>query len=257
MARIPFIAGNWKMNKTMSEAKKLATEIVKAAYNLQSAEIVLCPPFTVLYEIAKIIEGSSIQLGAQDVFWEDWGAYTGEISGPMLRDAGCQYVIIGHSERRQVLGESNGMINLKVKAALKNGLSPIICLGETLEEREKGLTLTKIKTQLEEALKDINQMDMAKVIIAYEPIWAIGTGINATPGQAEDVHLYIRQLLAEKYSEDLASCAIILYGGSVKPENAASLAAEVDVDGFLVGGASLEADKFVKIIEKTIEVKVK
>ncbi|MCX7974678.1 MAG: triose-phosphate isomerase [Candidatus Aminicenantes bacterium] len=255
--RVPFIAGNWKMNKTIAEAKKLAAEITKSAFNLEGAEIVLCPPFTALYEVAKTIEGSSIQLGAQDIFWENGGAFTGEISGSLLRDVGCQYVIVGHSERRQIIGENDWIINRKVKAALRNQLLPILCLGETLEERQKGLTLTRIKAQLDEALKDVNQDDVSKIIIAYEPVWAIGTGVNATPAQAQEAHHYIRMLLAEKYGQELAACAIILYGGSVKPENASSLAKEADVDGFLVGGASLDHVSFVKIIEKMIEVKGK
>jgi triosephosphate isomerase len=254
-SRIPFIAGNWKMNKTIQEAKALAAAVVKASLNLAGSEIVLCPPFTALYEVAKTIEGSPVQLGAQDIFWEDSGAFTGEISGPMLRDAGCQYVIVGHSERRQIMGESDDIVSRKLKAALRNELHPILCLGETLEEREKGLTFQRIQFQLDKALKNLDREEVAQIIIAYEPVWAIGTGRNATPEQAQEVHHYIRQILAERYGEELASCAIILYGGSVKPENAASLAEKEDVDGFLVGGASLEAESFVKIIKNSIEVK--
>jgi triosephosphate isomerase len=254
-SRIPFIAGNWKMNKTIKEARELASAVVKASMDLAGSEIVLCPPFTALYEVSKTIEGSPIQLGAQDIFWEDSGAFTGEISGPMLRDAGCQYAIVGHSERRQIIGESDDRINLKLKAALRNELHPILCLGETLEEREKGLTLQRIKDQLDQDLKNLGSEEVAKIIIAYEPIWAIGTGRHATPDQAQEAHRYIRQILNEQHGEEMASCAIILYGGSVKPENAASLAEKEDVDGFLVGGASLEAGIFVKIIENSIKVK--
>lgn len=256
-AKVPFVAGNWKMNKTLSEARDLAASIVKASFNLAGSEIVLFPPFTALHEVAKIIEGSSVQLGAQDIFWEDSGAFTGEISGPMLLDAGCQYVIVGHSERRQVIQESDDVINLKVRAALRNQLFPILCIGETLEEREKGLTLSRIEFQLENDLKNLDGEEAAKIIIAYEPVWAIGTGKNATPSQAEEAHQYIRKILARKYGDEFASCAIILYGGSVKAENAASLAEQDDVDGFLVGGASLDAKSFIKIIEKSIEVKQK
>ncbi len=255
--RSPFVAGNWKMNKTLSEARELAKSIVKASFNLAGAEIVLCPPFTVLYEVAKLIEGSSVQLGAQDIFWEDSGAFTGEISGPMLLDVGCQYVIVGHSERRQIIKENDDIINLKIKAALRNNLFPILCIGETLEEREKGLTLSRIESQIENDLKNINQEEAAKIIIAYEPVWAIGTGKNATPDQAEEAHQYIRKILNRKYGNELANCAIILYGGSVKPENVVSLAEQDNVDGFLVGGASLDAQSFIKIIEKSIEVKQK
>lgn len=255
--RVPLVAGNWKMNKTLTEARELATAIVKAALNLVGSEIVLCPPFTALYEVAKILEGSQVQLGAQDIFWEDSGAFTGEISGPMLRDVGCQYVIVGHSERRQVIHENDDVINLKVKAALRNQLCPILCIGETLEEREKGLTLNRIESQLEHNLKNFSPEEATKIIIAYEPVWAIGTGRNATPDQAEEAHQYVRKILARKFGDEFASCAIILYGGSVKPENAASLAEQSDVDGFLVGGASLDALSFIKIIENSIEVKEK
>jgi len=254
-SRIPFIAGNWKMNKTIKEARELAAAVVRASMDLAGSEIVLCPPFTSLYEVAKTIEGSPVQLGAQDIFWEDNGAFTGEISGPMLKDAGCQYVIVGHSERRQIIGESDDMVNRKLKAALRNELQPILCIGETLEEREMGLTLQRIQAQLDRALKNLDREEVAKIIIAYEPVWAIGTGRNATPEQAQEAHHYIRQILAERYGEELASCAIILYGGSVKPENASSLAEKEDVDGFLVGGASLEAESFVKIIKNSVEVK--
>jgi len=253
--RIPFIAGNWKMNKTIKEARELAAAVVRASIDLAGSEIVLCPPFTALYEVAKTIEGSPVQLGAQDIFWEDSGAFTGEISGQMLRDAGCQYVIVGHSERRQIIGESDDIVNWKLKAALRNELHPILCIGETLEEREKGLTLQRIQAQLDQALKNLNREEVAKIIVAYEPVWAIGTGRNATPDQAQEAHHYIRQILAERYGEELASCAIILYGGSVKAENAASLAEKEDVDGFLVGGASLEAESFAKIIKNSVEVK--
>ncbi len=253
--RLPFVAGNWKMNKTINEARTLAAEVVKASPSLLGAEIVLCPPFTSLYEVAKTIEGSSVQLGGQDLFWEDWGAYTGEISAAMLRDAGCQYVITGHSERRHILGETDEMINRKVKAALRQGVFPILCVGETLEEREAGTTLRRLEVQIEKDLQGIGQDDFSRVIIAYEPVWAIGTGKTATPGQAQEAHQFVRQLLKKKYGQELASCAIILYGGSVKPDNAASLMTEPDIDGFLVGGASLVAENFIKIIEEALKAK--
>lgn len=253
--RVPFIAGNWKMNKTVAQAKELATEIVRASTELLGAEIVLCPPFTVLTEVAKITDGSSVELGGQDVFWENWGAFTGEVSAPMLRDAGCQYVIVGHSERRQVIGETDSIVNRKVKAALNNELVPILCVGETLEERDKGLTLSRVKTQVLSGLEGVEPKQLTKVVIAYEPVWAIGTGRNASPEQAQEVHGFLREILGQNYGLELATCAIILYGGSVKPDNARALMSQPDVDGFLVGGASLEAKSFIKIIEEALEIK--
>jgi len=253
--RISFVAGNWKMNKTLREAKELATEVVRAASSLLGAEIVLCPPFTALSEVAKTIEGSSVQLAGQDVFWEEKGAFTGEISGLMLKDVGCQYVIVGHSERRQILGEDDLMINRKLKAALRQQIFPILCIGETLEERDSGKTLQRIESQLKQDLNGLNKTEISQVVVAYEPVWAIGTGRNATPSQAQEVHQFIRQILGQSYGQELASCAIIIYGGSVKPENAYSLMAEPDIDGFLVGGASLEAKSFIKIIEQALRAK--
>lgn len=248
-----FIAGNWKMNKTLVQAKELATEVVRASTELLGTEIVLCPPFTVLTEVAKITDGTSVGLGGQDVFWENWGAFTGEISAPMLRDAGCQYVIVGHSERRQIMGETDSMVNRKVKAALKNELIPIVCVGETLEERDKGLTLDRVKRQVFQALEGIETNLLEKVVVAYEPVWAIGTGRNANPEQAQEVHSFLREILGQKFGNKLAACAIILYGGSVKPDNARALMSQPDVDGFLVGGASLEATSFIKIIQEALE----
>jgi len=206
-----------------------------------------------LSEVKKVIEGSSIQLGAQNLFWEEKGAFTGEISPPMLKDAGCQYATIGHSERRQYFGETNETVNKKVKAALAHELTPIMCIGESLEEREKGKTMDKVETQINSGLEGLGKDEIRRIVIAYEPIWAIGTGLTATPSQAEEVHSFIREKLAEKYGNEIASYAIILYGGSVKPDNTYSLLKENNINGALVGGASLEADSFIQIAKEAIK----
>jgi triosephosphate isomerase len=249
----PFVAGNWKMHMTVAEARALVTAIVKASLELQEAEIIVAPPFTALNEIKKVLEGSSVQLAAQNLFWEEKGAYTGEISAPMLLDAGCQYAIIGHSERRQYFGETDATVNKKIKAALKYGLFPIVCVGESLEEREKRETMPKVSKQIDAGLDGIDADSFRRVIIAYEPIWAIGTGKTATPTQADEVHAFIREKLAQKYGKEPAECAIILYGGSVKPANSFALLSEKSIDGFLVGGASLEAESFTQIIKEAIK----
>ncbi|MGB8953537.1 MAG: triose-phosphate isomerase [Candidatus Aminicenantales bacterium] len=249
----PFIAGNWKMHMTIPEAKDLVSTVVKASVDLAEAEIVVIPPFTALSEVRKVLEESSVQLGAQNLFWEEKGAFTGETSPSMLKDAGCQYVVVGHSERRQYFGETDASVNKKVKAALKSGLIPIVCIGESLEERERQKTISKVESQLSVGLEGLGEKDMRQAVIAYEPLWAIGTGKTATPAQAEEVHAFIRKKLAENYGKDAASCAIILYGGSVKPANAYSLCTEKDIDGFLVGGASLEAESFIQIIKEAVK----
>jgi triosephosphate isomerase len=249
----PFIAGNWKMYMTVAEAKTLVTAIVKASLELQEAEVVVAPPFTALSEVRKVLEGSSVQLAAQSLFWEEKGAYTGEVSGLMLKDVGCQYVIVGHSERRQYFKETDTDVNKKIKAALKCGLFPIVCIGESLEERERGETMTKVSRQVDGGLEGIGLDVFRGIIMAYEPIWAIGTGRTATPAQAEDVQGFIREKLTKKYGNDLADCAIILYGGSVKPANSYALLSEKDIDGFLVGGASLEAESFIQITKEAIK----
>jgi triosephosphate isomerase len=250
--RVPFIAGNWKMHMTIPEARDLAGAIVKASPDFGEAEVVVVPPFTALREVKRVLEGGSVRLGAQDVFWEDKGAFTGKISAPMLRDAGCQYVLIGHSERRQFFGETDTSVNMKIQAALRHGLIPIVCIGETLEEREQNKTMIRVDGQLLEGLANLSLEAVAKAVFAYEPVWAIGTGKTATPGQAEEVHAYIRERLAKKVGNESASCAIILYGGSVKPSNAYSLAREENIDGFLVGGASLEASSFIQISKEAL-----
>ncbi|NIO49000.1 MAG: triose-phosphate isomerase [Candidatus Aminicenantes bacterium] len=248
----PFIAGNWKMHKTIPEAVEMVKTLKEAGPELTDAELVIIPPYTMLSEVKKVIEGSSVQLGAQNLFWEEKGAFTGEISPPMLKDAGCQYVTIGHSERRQYFGETNETVNKKVKAALAHELTPIMCIGESLEEREKGKTIEKVETQINSGLEGLGKEEMRRIVIAYEPIWAIGTGITATPSQAEEVHSFIREKVAEKYGNEIASYAIILYGGSVKPDNTYSLLKENNINGALVGGASLEADSFIQITKEAI-----
>ena len=248
----PFIAGNWKMHMTLSEARELAAAIVKASTELFEAEIVLAPPFTALNDVRKVLGDSSVQLAAQNLFWEEKGAFTGEVSAVMLKDAGCQYVIIGHSERRQYFGETDAGVNRKIRAALRSGLFPIFCIGESLAERERGETMDVISRQIQGGLEGIGPGDIKSVVIAYEPVWAIGTGKTATPGQAEEIHSRIREKLAQRYGIGPAECAIILYGGSVKPANSFALLSEKNIDGFLVGGASLEAESFIRITREAI-----
>jgi triosephosphate isomerase len=247
--RRPIIAGNWKMNKTVKEALELVKGLKKELEGVKDVDIVACPPFTVLSEVEKIIQGTNIHLGAQNLYWEDSGAYTGEISAPFLKDTGCKYVIIGHSERRAYFNETNEGVNKKLKAALKHNLIPIVCVGESLEQREKGETFDVVKGHVRGALKDITEEEIKRIIIAYEPVWAIGTGKTATPEQAQEVHNFIRKLLKELYSQEIAGLVRIQYGGSVKPDNVAELMAKDDIDGALVGGASLKIDSFVRIVK--------
>ncbi|TET72385.1 MAG: triose-phosphate isomerase [Candidatus Aminicenantes bacterium] len=249
----PFLAGNWKMHKTIPEAVEMVKALKEESPQLTDAELVVIPPYTMLSEVKKVIEGSTIQLGAQNIFWEEKGAFTGEVSPPMLKDAGCQYVTIGHSERRQYFGETNETVNKKIKAALAHELTPIMCIGESLEEREKGNTMDKVGTQINSGLEGLGKDEIRRIVIAYEPIWAIGTGVTATPPQAEEVHSFIRKKLTEKYGNEIASYAIILYGGSVKPANTYSILKENNINGALVGGASLEADSFIQITKEAIK----
>lgn len=245
--RGPFVAGNWKMHLTRPEARHLAERVVAALPAPGKCRVVLIPPFTALAEVARALAGTEVRLGAQNVFWEDQGAFTGEVSAPMLREAGCTHVLVGHSERRGLFGETDEAVNRKVRAALNAGLSPIVCVGETLEEREGGRTTERIDAQLAAGLRGLSSGQLATLILAYEPVWAIGTGKTASPAQAEDVHAHIRKRIEESYGNDTASCAIILYGGSVKPANSYPLFKEKNIDGFLVGGASLDAVDFVGI----------
>lgn len=255
--RKTIIAGNWKMHKTIVEAIELANRFKRELFELaeQKIDVVLCPPYTALSEVAEVLVDSSIQLGAQDLHWEEEGAYTGEISARMLKDAGCNFVIIGHSERRQYFGEDNESVNKKVKSALKYQLTPIVCVGEKLEERDKDLTFKVLDDHVKNGLKDINEEELLKVVIAYEPVWAIGTGKTATSGQAQEAQKYIRDLLVKLYNKDIAQMVRIQYGGSVKPENISELIKEPDVDGALVGGASLTFELFAQIVRKASEVK--
>ncbi|MEW6101189.1 MAG: triose-phosphate isomerase [Candidatus Omnitrophota bacterium] len=255
--RKAIIAGNWKMYKTLSEAIELANGLKRALFNIESEliDIVLCPPFTALSEVAEVIADSNIQLGAQDCFWQDEGAFTGEVSCKMLVDVGAKFVIIGHSERRQFFGEANEGVNKKIKAALKAGLFPIVCCGETLTEREKGLTFQVLSDHVNNGLSGIEEQDILNIVIAYEPVWAIGTGKTATPQQAEEAQKYIRELIKKLYNKEVADNIRIQYGGSVKPENAQELISQPDIDGALVGGASLSAESFSLIVKSASEVK--
>ena len=243
------IAGNWKMYKTNPEARQLAEAIKGKNSSVKKTGIVICPPATALSTVAEILAGSKIGLGAQNMYWENEGAYTGELSAEMIKSTGAAYVIIGHSERRQYFGETDETVNKKLKQALHTNLNPIVCIGETLDQREKGITKDVIAGQLQGALAGISADQMKEVILAYEPVWAIGTGKTATPEQAQDVHNFIRSNLLTMYDAATSESVIIQYGGSVKPNNAAELLKQKDIDGALVGGACLEADSFTEIIK--------
>lgn len=249
--RKPIIAGNWKMFKTVEEAASLAETLKVELHKLRGADIVICPPYTALLKISGVLNGSNIELGAQDMHWEKEGAFTGEISPMMLKDVGVRYVIIGHSERRQYFAETNEAVNKKVKAALSYNLVPIMCVGENLAERDKNLTFKVVREHVEEGLRKLDAEDIPKVVIAYEPVWAIGTGKTATAEQAQEVHQFIRELIARKYTKKAASRVRIQYGGSVKPDNIAALMAQPDLDGALVGGASLSAVSFSEIAKNS------
>lgn len=245
--RRPLIAGNWKMNLNRADAVALASGLV-AAQKDSDCDVLVCPSTVYLDAVSKAIAGSDISLGAQDVYFEEKGAFTGETSTGMLNDIGCQFVILGHSERRHVIGECDGLINKKVIAALAAGLTPVLCVGEKLEERESGNTQNVVQKQIDGSLAGLSDEQIRKTVIAYEPVWAIGTGKTATPEQAQEVHADLRKLLAERYNAETAESVRILYGGSVKPANAAELLSQSDIDGALVGGASLKADSFAAII---------
>lgn len=249
--RTPIAMGNWKMHGTVADARALAASVRDGLKRPRGVEIVLCPPFTALPAVSEILGSGPIRLGGQNCHWEAAGAHTGEISPPMLVDLGCRYVLVGHSERRREMGETDDQLNLKVKAALAHGLTPVLCVGETADERRQGLTFTTVEGQLRAGLAGLGADAIAKVVLAYEPVWAIGTGVNATPAQATEVHGYLRGLVSELASKDVAGTTRILYGGSVKPDNTDALAAEPDIDGALVGGASLNAQSFIAIAKKT------
>lgn len=244
--RKQLIAGNWKMHKTPRQAQEFVLELLAQIPQNLKCEVLICPPFTALSKVAEIVKNSPVNLGAQNMHWELSGAFTGEVSGEFIKEIGCEYVIIGHSERRTIFGETDEMINKKIKTALQIGLKPIFCVGELLSEREANLTFSVIKRQLSKGLADINNIE--DLVIAYEPVWAIGTGRTATPMQAQEVHQEIRKLIREKYGQTYAEKIRILYGGSVSPENIKGLMQQSDIDGALVGGASLKIDSFVKLI---------
>lgn len=254
-SRKKLIAGNWKMNKTPADGVALVRDIVTAVGKQSDVEVVVCPPFTGLESAGKALEGSNVKLGAQNMHFEASGAFTGEISAPMLRAIFVTHVVLGHSERRTLFGETDETVNRKVLAALKNQLRPIFCVGETLAEREAGATLKVVQTQVERGLEGVNKDQASTVIIAYEPVWAIGTGKVATTEQAQEVHAFIRGLLAKLFTDPVAQKVRILYGGSMKPANAPELLAQKDIDGGLIGGASLEARSFVELVTSAAAVK--
>lgn len=247
--RKPIIAGNWKLNKTIKETIDFITLLKRSNLDTQSVDVVVCPPFTAISDASELLMESDIALGAQDVYWEEKGAFTGELSGSLLKDAGASFVIIGHSERRQFFHETHDTVNKKAKAALKSGLTPIVCVGEMLAERESNKTFQVIEGQLRGAFVGFSKDDMAKIVVAYEPVWAIGTGKVATPAQAQEVHAFIRKEISKAFGEEIAKGIRIQYGGSVKPDNIADLMREPDIDGALVGGASLDAGSFADIVK--------
>ena len=252
MLRRVIIAGNWKMNKNIGESIDLANSIKRSLYDVEEVEIVVCPPFTSLSDVNEITMETNIKLGAQDCFWQAEGAFTGEVSAAMLKNVGCEYCIIGHSERRQLFGETNETVNKKLKVLLKENIKPIVCVGEKLEERKSGKTFDIIKDHVVNSLAGISKEEMSRTVIAYEPVWAIGTGVNATKEQAEEAHKYIRTLLGQMHGDEVAKSVRIQYGGSVKPENIRELILQEDVDGALVGGASLKADSFVQLVKNCL-----
>ena len=247
--RKPMVAGNWKMNKTVAEGVKLVEELAPMISDITSVDRVVCPPFTALYSVSQALKGTGIGCGAQDLFWEEKGAYTGEVAPNMVAELG-EYVIIGHSERRAYFGETNESVNKKVLAALKIGLTPIVCVGETLEENQSGNTEAVVSSQVLEGLKGLNAEEASKIVVAYEPVWAIGTGLAATGPDANKVIAdYIRKPYASMYGEEAAQAIRVLYGGSVKGNNAAEFFGQPDIDGALVGGASLKAPDFTDIVK--------
>ena len=253
--RKPIIAGNWKMHKTVVESVDLVNGLKASLGNVspQDIGVVVAPVYTSLYPVYEVIRDHWIKLSAQNLFWEEKGAYTGEISPAMLKDCGCSYCIIGHSERRQYFGETDESVNKKIRAALHFGLLPIVCVGESLAQREKGTTFQVIEKQIRGGFTDISPLQMQKVILAYEPIWAIGTGRTATPEQANEVHAFIRNLISQIFEPQISDELCIQYGGSVKPDNTESLMKQPDIDGALVGGASLKADSFASIVMGTLQ----
>jgi triosephosphate isomerase len=248
--RTPFIAGNWKMFKTVAEATAFVTDLRAAVKGARGVQIVVGPPFTAIHASAQAARGSNIEVAAQDLHWEKQGAFTGEISATMIREAGATYVIIGHSERRQLFGETDAIVNRKVQSAIAQGVTPIMCVGETLDERERNETLAILDRQIKDGLDGVTSEQLAALVVAYEPVWAIGTGRNATAAQAQEAHAHIRTRLRQWFGGDAAAKCRVIYGGSVKPDNIRDLIAEPDVDGALVGGASLEVKSFAEIVAR-------
>ena len=252
--RNPIIGGNWKMNKgTPSEAIEMLEELIPLVKKIGSVDIVIVPPFTVLFSAIQTVKNTNIMVGAQNMYYEEKGAFTGEVSPVFLKELGCKYVILGHSERRDIFNESDDLINKKLKKALKAGLNPIVCIGEHLEERETGRTKDVIENQFKLTFKDLKSEELGRVIIAYEPIWAIGTGKTATPEQAEEIHIFIRELIANTYGKNTAETVRIQYGGSIKPTNAKEIFKKENIDGGLVGGASLQSKSLYEIIKAAEE----
>ncbi len=247
--RKPFIAGNFKMHKTIKEALDYTKSLINVVNTINDRDILICPPFTSLFEIGNILKNSSILLGAQNMHYEDNGAYTGEVSVSMLLETNCKYVILGHSERRHIFHETDQSINLKVKMAIKNNLKPILCVGELLEERESGIAQIVVKNQIEHGINGLSEQDINSLVIAYEPVWAIGTGKTANPNDAQEMQSFIRKIFSSQFSNNISDNLRIIYGGSVKPDNISGLMEMPDVDGVLVGGACLEVDSFSKIIK--------
>lgn len=247
--RKPIIAGNWKMYKTVERAINLVGELAELVNDVKEVEVVVCPPFTALDAVLDTAAGTNVKVGAQNMHWETEGAFTGEISPLMLKQMGCSYVILGHSERRQYFGETDENVNKKLKSSFKYQLVPIVCVGETLEQREQGITEQVIKTQVEAGLANLESGEVSGLVVAYEPVWAIGTGKTASNSDAQQVIGFIRKTIAQMYGNELAEQVRILYGGSVKPDNIKALMEEKDIDGALVGGASLEAQSFAQIVK--------
>lgn len=248
-ARVPLMAANWKMHFTVDEAVALVEELNQGITRFDDREVVVAPPFTALAGVASALTDSPMRLAGQNCYWESQGAYTGEISPPMLRHLGCDYVILGHSERRQYFGETDESVNRKIVASLAVDLACILCIGETLEERQAGKTLDVLAKQLTEGLHGLKEEQAANLVVAYEPVWAIGTGHTASPEQAQEAHAFIRDNLAKRFNNAVANHMRILYGGSVKPDNVDELMSQPDIDGALVGGASLKADSFTRIVD--------
>ncbi len=252
MSRKVIIAGNWKMNKTAAEGKALVDELIPLVSDVTACEVVVCPTFTTLSAVVEACKGTNVKVGAQNISWAESGAFTGEISAAMLKEIGVEFVIIGHSERRQYFGETDETVNMRTKAALAAGLKPIVCIGELLEERESGKTEEVLDCQVRNGLAGLTAEDMANTVVAYEPVWAIGTGKTATPEMAQETQAFVRKVVADMFGCEIAEGLRIQYGGSMKPENSAELVAQPDIDGGLIGGASLKADSFAQLVKNAI-----